>query len=63
MDFRHSEIAAGLCSRFDEFINQHVFPVEHRYRDQVHRSSDPGARYRTPPILQELKEVASAQGL
>ena len=29
MDFRHSEIAAGLRSRFDEFINQYVFPVGH----------------------------------
>jgi acyl-CoA dehydrogenase len=63
MDFQHSERVAGLRQRIDDFMDRHVFPVEHLYREQVHGSGDPRARYRTPPVLQELKALARSQGL
>jgi len=44
-------------------MDRRVFPVEHLYRDQVHGSRDPQAKYRTPPIMRELKALARSQGL
>jgi len=38
---------------------ERVLPVEHLYHEQVHT----GHRYRTPPVLQELKRAARAQEL
>jgi acyl-CoA dehydrogenase len=63
MHFQHSEKAADLRRRIDEFMDRHVFPVEHVYREQVHGSDDLRARYRTPPVVQELKALARSQGL
>ena len=63
MDFQHSERAAALRQQIDDFMDRFVFPVEHLYREQVHGSGDPGTRYRTPPVLQQLKAQAREQGL
>jgi len=63
MDFQHSQASQDLRRRVDAFMDEHVFPVEHLYREQAHGSDDPRARYRTPPVLQELKRQARAQGL
>ena len=63
MDFQHSEHAAALRQRIDDFMDGRVFPVEHLYREQVHASGDPRTRFRTPPVLQQLKAVAREQGL
>ena len=63
MDFQHSERAAALRRRIDDFMDTQVFPVEHLYREQVHASGDPATRLRTPPVLQQLKAKARAEGL
>ena len=63
MDFQHNERADALRRRIDDFMDTQVFPVEHLYREQVHASGDPATRYRTPPVLQQLKAKARAQGL
>jgi acyl-CoA dehydrogenase len=63
MDFQHSERAAALRRRIDDFMDTQVFPVEHLYREQVHASGDPATRTRTPPVLQQLKAKARAEGL
>ncbi len=63
MDFQHNERTAALRRRLDAFMDEHVFPVEHLYREQVHGSGDPATRCRTPPVLQQLKAKAREQGL
>ena len=63
MDFQHSEQATALRRRVDAFMDTQVFPVEHLYREQVHASGDPATRTRTPPVLQQLKAQAKAEGL
>ena len=63
MDFQPSERAAALRQRIDAFMDTQVFPVEHLYREQVHASGDPATRTRTPPVLQQLKAKALAEGL
>jgi len=62
MDFAPSPRSAELRQRIDGFMDAHVFPVEHLYREQVH-GGEPAARYRTPPVLQQLKARARAEGL
>ena len=62
MDFQHSQRAQELRDRVDAFMDRHVFPVEHLYREQVF-SGDARNRYKTPPIMQQLKVKAHAEGL
>ena len=62
MDFAPSPRSAELRRRIDHFMDTQVFPVEHLYREQVH-GGDAAARYRTPPVLQQLKAKARAEGL
>ncbi len=63
MDFQHSDRAVALQRQISDFMDRHVLPVEHLYREQVHASGDPHTRYRTPPVMQQLKAAAREQGL
>jgi len=60
MDFQHSDRSLALQERVRQFMRRHVEPVEDLYYDQV---KPEGYRYRTPPVLQELKSLAREQGL
>jgi acyl-CoA dehydrogenase len=59
MDFEHSPRALELQGRLSAFMVRHVYPVEALYREQI----ETGHRYRRPPILDELKRRARAEGL
>ena len=59
MDFQHSPRSIDLQRRVDEFMREHVLPNEKLYHEQVTTVS----RDRTPPLMQELKARARAQGL
>jgi len=59
MDFEHSPQALELQARLSAFMARHVTPVEHLYREQV----ESGYRTRRPPVLEELKRRARAEGL
>ena len=59
MDFEHGPKALELQARLDRFMASHVYPVEHLYRQQVEN----GHRHHRPPILEELKRRARAEGL
>jgi acyl-CoA dehydrogenase len=60
MNFNHSERSQALQKRVGDFMDEHVYPVEHLYYEQARQSPHP---YRTPPVLQELKARARAEGL
>ncbi len=60
MDFQHSPRSLELQRRVADFMDEHVYPAETLYRDQVTQG---GTRYGLPPVLQELKAKARAQGL
>ena len=62
MDFQHGARASALRQQIDDFMDRHVFPAEHLYREQVH-GGDAAARYRTPSVLQQLKAQAREMGL
>lgn len=59
MDFEHSPKALELQARLSAFMVRHVYPAEHLYQQQV-GSGD--CRHR-PPILEDLKKLARAEGL
>ena len=59
MDFEHSPRAIELQARLSAFMDRHVYPVETLYQEQVEN----GHRHHRPPILEELKRRARAEGL
>ncbi|WP_448042339.1 acyl-CoA dehydrogenase family protein [Bradyrhizobium liaoningense] len=60
MDFQHSPRSLELQDRVRQFMRTHVEPVEELYYEQVKPEA---SRYRTPPVLQDLKRLAREQGL
>ena len=60
MDFEYSDRTKELKARVEVFMDEHIYPSERVYYDQVYQSDN---RWIEPPILEELKENAQAQGL
>ena len=58
MNFEYSEKVQDLLKRVSEFMDTHVFPVEQQMHEQV--ALDP---WSTPPLMEELKAKAKAEGL
>ena len=59
MDFAFSPKVTELRSRLFAFMDEHVYPNEELFRQQIGE----GDRWSPPPILDELKPKARAQGL
>jgi acyl-CoA dehydrogenase len=60
MDFAPSERCQELRERLLAFMDEHVYPTEHVYHEQLANSGDPHAH---PPVIEELKEQARDRGL
>ncbi|TFD93662.1 acyl-CoA dehydrogenase [Jeotgalibacillus sp. R-1-5s-1] len=61
MDFSYSAKVKDLEKRLSAFMEEHVYPNESVYERQV---SEGNSRWDTvPPIMEELKEKAKAEGL
>ena len=60
MDFALSPKAAELAAALEDFMRDLVYPAESVYRDQMRAA---GAPHFQPPVLEELKEVATSRGL
>ena len=60
MYFEHSEKTRKLIERVSAFMDEHVYPAERVYEEQHAAQAD---RWDIPPILEELKKKAKAQGL
>lgn len=52
--------AEDLKRRVEAFMNENVYAAEEAYHDHIENSGD---RWSIPPIMEELKEKAKAQGL
>jgi acyl-CoA dehydrogenase len=59
MDFDLSQKTRDLCDRVRAFMDEHVYPSESVYEEQVQELG----WTRSPPIMEELKERARALGL
>ena len=61
MDFSLSDRQLAWRDRVREFMTGHVVPAAEKYRSQLHGS--PESRWDVPPIIEELKARAYAEGL
>ncbi len=60
MDFAFSERCEELRKQLSGFMDSDVYPAEPVYREQMAASGDPNFH---PPIVEDLKKAARAQGL
>ena len=60
MDFTYSDRVKGLQNQLETFMEEHVLPNEHVFYEQIDSADN---RFRTPPILDELKAKARDAGL
>ena len=58
MDFEVSPRVRQLQQQLEAFMDEHVYPNETVFREQVGRE-----RWKSPPVVEELKAKARAQGL
>ncbi len=63
MDFQHSPRVAEYQARLKAFMDQHVFPNEHRFHDEIEANTQAGKRWTPVQLLEELKPKARAAGL
>jgi acyl-CoA dehydrogenase len=59
VDFEHSAKARGFLERLGAFMDEHVYPNEERYYQEVAA----GDRWADPPLLEPLRQKARAAGL
>jgi acyl-CoA dehydrogenase len=60
MDFETSDKVNTLSAKVRGFMDAHVYPAEKLFEQQIH---DAPTRWQIPPIMEELKARARAEGL
>lgn len=64
MNFDYSDKTKQLITRLESFMQEHIYPVEQAYIEQVHSNAlQERNRWVTPELMQELKQKARAAGL
>jgi acyl-CoA dehydrogenase len=63
MQFDYSPKVKELRGRVDAFMQQHVFPNERRFYDEVEENTRKGARWTPTKLIEQLKAKARAEGL
>lgn len=61
MDFSYSKKVKELQEKLSNFMEQHIYPNEHVYEQQLNEQKSRWSE--VPPIMEELKEKAKAEGL
>lgn len=60
MEFEQPAHVTELASRLEAFMDEHVYPNERLYLEQVAAAQD---RWRSPRIMEQIKDRAKAAGL
>ncbi|MFS0755060.1 acyl-CoA dehydrogenase family protein [Noviherbaspirillum sp. 1P10PC] len=63
MDFQYSDKVKDLQSRLLAFMDEHVFPSEQRYFDEVETNRRNGNAWQPTRVIEELKHKARDAGL
>ncbi|MBL8303730.1 MAG: acyl-CoA dehydrogenase family protein [Ideonella sp.] len=63
MDFGFSPRTQALQQRVAQFMEDHVYPNEQRYWQEIDTNTKAGKRWTPLPLIEELKEKAKAQQL
>ena len=62
MNLEQSERVKELILQVSKFMDEHIWPAEEVYASQMDVFREEGNPWRVPPILEELKSKAKAQG-
>lgn len=60
MNFEYSEKVQGLITRVEDFLERHLFPIEHELNEQIESGED---RWKIPQQIEDLKALAKSEGL
>ena len=63
MNLEQSDKTKGLIVQASKFMEDYIWPAEEIYASQMDAFREEGNPWRVPPILEELKSKAKAQGL
>ena len=63
MEFQHTDKVKDLLERVTKFMDDHVYEGEKVYADQMTEFRNQGNPWQVPPVLDELKAKAKAEGL
>ncbi|MFL6163067.1 MAG: acyl-CoA dehydrogenase family protein [Jatrophihabitantaceae bacterium] len=63
MDFRHSERSQRLQAELTRFLDERIYPAEAEFAQQEQANRAAGTPFRTPAVLQRLKQEARQRGL
>ena len=59
----NSERSKELGLRISQFMDEHIFPAESIYADQMEDNSKKGNRWQIPQIIEDKKKIAKKEGL
>ena len=63
MNLDSSERSKELGLRISKFMDEHVFPSEKIYSEQMEESTKQGNRWQIPQIIEDKKKIAKKEGL
>ncbi len=63
MDFAYSARTQELQAKVTAFMDQHVYPAEARYAEELRANTEAGKRWTPLQTIEELKPKARAAGL
>ena len=63
MGFEFSERSKDLQLRISKFLDDHVYPAEAIYAQQMEEFTQQGDRWQIPQIIEDKKEIAKSEGL
>lgn len=63
MDFSYSPKVEALCARLSAFFDEHIFPNEHRYLEEIEIARRQGDAWQPSQVIERLKPLARQAGL
>jgi acyl-CoA dehydrogenase len=63
MDFSHSDKVRELQERITAFMDEHIYPAEKNYHDELAANRRAGNPWQATQVVEDLKSKAKAQGL
>jgi alkylation response protein AidB-like acyl-CoA dehydrogenase len=63
MGFHFSERSQELQLRIIKFLDDHIYPAEEVYAQQMQEFTEQGDRWQIPQVIEDKKEIAKEEGL
>ena len=62
MGFQFSDRSQELQLRISKFLDDHIYPAEEVYAQQMQEFTEQGDRWQIPQIIEDKKEIAKEEG-